>query len=109
MSKPAIGIVVFVLATLLSSVAIGKGGGHGGGHGGVMATGMAVVIGGGHRHFGGHHGHFGGHHGGGKFAISRSFSRGSFRGHRALCRAARPELSARSATPRYDPETSAMR
>jgi hypothetical protein len=81
MSKPAIGIVVLVLATLLSSGAIGRGhgghGGHGGGHHGHG-------HGGGHRHFGGHHGHFGGHHRGGRFAISRSFSGGQVRGNRAF-------------------------
>src|SRR5882757_10913873 len=73
MFKPALGIAVIVLGTLLSGVAIGHGGGHhGGGHGGGHGFGRA--------HFGG------GHHGGGRFAHSRSFSRSSFRGNRSFSR-----------------------
>jgi LTXXQ motif family protein len=77
MSKSGIGIVIIVLAALVSSVALGRGGGggHGGGHGG------GGHHGGGHGggHFGGHFGggHFGGHRGGARFA----FSHGGFHGH----------------------------
>lgn len=98
MTKPAFGIVVLVLATLLSSVAIARGGGHGGGghggHGGGHGGGHhGHGHGGGHGHFGGHHGHFGSHHGGGRFAISRSYSRGSFRGHPAFAGRGGPNFS----------------
>jgi hypothetical protein len=101
MSKPAIGIAVIVLATLLSGAAIGRGGGGGhggggggghggGGHGGGGHFGGGHFGGGGHGHFGGGghgfgHAHFGGgHHGGARFAISHSFSRGGFHGNRSF-------------------------
>src|SRR5258707_10029574 len=83
MSKPAVGIAVLVLATLLSSVALGKGGGgHGGGHG------SGHGHGGGHFHGGGHHGLRGAHFGGGRHmrgrsAISRSASMQSAGGRNA--------------------------
>jgi hypothetical protein len=104
MFKPAMGIVVIALATMLSGVAIGKGGGGGhgggghggGGHGGGgHGGGRAHFGGGGHGHFGGggrvHFG--GGHHGGGRMAISRSFSRGSFHGNRAFAGRGGPNFS----------------
>ena len=77
-------IAVIVLATVLSSAALGRGGGggHGGGHGGGGHGHGGQGHGGGHFHGGGHiHGgghsfrgaHFGGaRHMGGRSAISRS-------------------------------------
>ena len=86
MFKPAIGIAVIALATMLSGVAIGKGGGGGHGGGGHGGGGHGGGHGGGRAHFGGGgHGHFGGgHHGGGGHAISRSFSRSGVHGNRAF-------------------------
>jgi LTXXQ motif family protein len=108
MSKLPVRIAVLVLAAMLSSPAVarggggghgggggghgGGGGGHGGGHfgGGHFGGGHGGHFGGGH--FGGHgfgHTHFGGHRGGGHFAAAHSFSRAgfhgghSFTGHRA--------------------------
>src|SRR6185369_14882865 len=65
MSKSGVGIFIIVLATVMSSVALGRGGG---GHGG-----------GGH-HGGGHHGgHFGGHFGGHRGGVR--FSHGGLHNH----------------------------
>src|SRR5579871_6615921 len=84
MSKSGIGIVIIVLATVVSSVAFGRGGGGGHGGGGHGGGGHG---GGGHGggHFGGHfggghfggHGFGGGHRGGARFA----FSHGGFHTH----------------------------
>jgi hypothetical protein len=116
MSNRAIGIAVIVLVTMLSGTAIGKGGGGGhgggghggggGGHGGGHVHFGGGHGGGGHGHFGGGHGgggrmHFGGgHHSGGRFAASRSFSRSSFHGNRALAGRSGPNFSQiRNASP----------
>lgn len=72
MSRRAVGLAAIVLFTLLSGVALGRGGGGhgGGGHGGG--------------HFGHAHGfghvHVAGARHGGRFAISRTFSSRGFRG-----------------------------
>src|SRR4029078_12410873 len=86
MFKPALGIAFIALATMLSGVAIGKGGGGGHGGGGHGGGGHGGGHGGGRAHFGGGgHGHFGGgDHGGGGHAISRSFSRSGVHGNRAF-------------------------
>jgi hypothetical protein len=93
MSKSRIGIAVLI-AAFLSSAAVGRGGGHGGGghfgggHGGGGGHGFGGMHFGGGGHGGGYHFggmHFGaGHHAGTRFAVSRSFSRGGFRGGRTF-------------------------
>ena len=97
MFKPAIGIAVIALVTLLSGAAIGKGGGHGGGHGGGRRPWWrswrrppAFRRRRPRAFWRRHHG--GGRHRDIPFVFARQFSRQS-----RLCRARRPEL-------RPDPE-----
>ena len=97
MSKSRVGIAILVVAAVLSSAALARGGGHGGGAHGGGGHGGGGHFGGGHggghgfggMHFGGGHGfggmHFGGgHHAGRRFAVSHSFSRGGFHGGRSF-------------------------
>jgi LTXXQ motif family protein len=85
MSQSRIGIAILVVAAVLSSPALARGGHGGGGH---FGGGHGGGHGFGGMHFGGGHGfggmHFGGGHHGARFAVSHSFSRGGFHGGRSF-------------------------
>ncbi len=84
MLRPVMGIVVMVLACVLTNAALARGGGHGGGghggggHGGGGHGGGVHFAGhGGGGHFGGHgfgHVHVGGYHGAGTRFAAHSFT-----------------------------------